>query len=387
MRLTVKRWVVMVALFAVCGGFSGCQSSSEGKANEDATPPQTYRAEIVETGLLIEPLPAAELGYRVGWAVNTNPLPNQEILSTQILDDLVLVIEGPQNFVTAYKLDSGAFVWKVKLGSDLEVLFPPVRDGSEIYINSQSRIFTLEAKSGDVTAVAPLQVAVSTGPVYDPTSKLAIFAGTNGLVFGHSVRNNFSRWGYRLANRIDNPPVMTEQDVFVVDTAGNYALLEARNGEVQWRNKTFGDVVASPAVQGSEVLVASTDRKLYSINRTSGLDSWQYLGGDQPLTAAPIPLGRLVLLPLTPNNGVVALDALEGTELWRTEINAKPVAVRDQDLLMFTNDSILLLDLAQGKVLKQQPTLPLQEVLSTPGGGLLLINPSGRLLNLKPLER
>ena len=386
MRLTVKRWVVTAALLAVCGGCSGRQANNDSR-EEQTQPPKTYRAEIVETGLLIEPLPAAALGYRVGWAVDINPLPKQQILSTRILDDLLLVVEGPQNFVTAYKLDSGAFVWKVKLGSDLETLYPPVRDGSEIYINSQSRLFTLDAKNGSVTAVAPLQVSVATGPAYDPTSKLAIFAGTNGLIFGHSVRNNFSRWGYRLASRIDNPPVITEQDVFVVDTAGNYVLLEARSGEVQWRNKTFGDVVAAPAIQGSEVLVASTDRKLYSINRTSGLDSWQYLGGDQELTAAPIPLGRMVLLPLPPDNGVVALDALEGTELWRTDINAKPVAVRDQDLLMHTEDTILLLDLAKGEVLEQQPTLPLQDVLSVPdAGGLILVSPGGRLLRLTPRE-
>ncbi|MEM1354543.1 MAG: PQQ-binding-like beta-propeller repeat protein [Planctomycetota bacterium] len=386
MRLTVKRWFFMTALAALCVGCSTGQSGTPNESAQTQEPPQTYEAKIVETGLLIEPLPAAALGYRVGWAVSINPLPGQQILSTKILGDMVIVVEGPQNFVTAYKLDSGAFAWKIKLGSDLETFYPPVRDLDEVYINSQSRIFTLNAKDGKVTAVAPLQVSVNNGPVYDPISRLAIFAGSNGLVFGHSVRNNFSRWGYRLANRIDNPPVITEQDVFVVDTAGNYALLESRSGELQWRNKTFGDVVAAPAIQGSEVLVASTDRKLYSINRTSGLDSWQYLGGDQELTQAPIPLGRLVLLPLPPDNGVVALDALEGNELWRTQINANPVAVRDQDLLMHTDDSILLLDLGEGKVLEEQSTLPLQDVLSTPDEGLILVNPSGRLLHLKPRD-
>lgn len=385
MRSTVKRWVVLGTLLAISGCAGSGPSTRDGSAN--AEKPVRYQANITHTGLLIEPLPAADLGYRVGWAIDLNVLKGQHIESVTILDDVVIVVEGPQNFISARKLSDGSHLWKVKLGSDLETFYPPVRDGDEVYVNSQARIFTLDVKDGAVKAVANLQVSVNTGPVYHAESRLAIFAGSNGLVFGHSVRGNYARWGYRLASRIDNPPVITERDVFVVDTAGNYALLEAKSGDVQWRNKTFGRVVAAPAVQGSEVLVASEDRKLYSINRTSGLDSWQYLGGDRELTAAPVALGRMVLLPLPPDGGVVALDALEGTELWRTDVDAKPVAVRDQDLLMHTKDSILLLDLAKGKVLEKQPTLPLQDVLSIPdNGGLILISPTGRLLRLSPQD-
>lgn len=384
MRLTVKRWVVLGMMLAISGG---CARSGPQAETPQDEPPKYYQADIVETGLLIEPLPAAAMGYKIGWAVDLNPLSGQQINSVTILDDLVLIVESPQNFVTARRLDNGAFVWKVKLGSDLETFFTPVRDGDEIYINSQGRIYTLEVKKGEVLAVAPLEVTVAAGPVYHQDSRLAIFAGSNGLVFGHSVRNNFSRWGYKLASRIENPPVITEQDVFVVDIAGNYALLEAKSGDLQWRNRTFGKVVAAPAVQGSEVLVASEDRKLYSINRTSGLDSWQYLGGNQELTASPVALGRLVLLPLPPAGGVVALDALEGDELWRTDLNAVPVTVRDQDMLMHTAESILVLDLAKGDVLQQQPTRSLQMVLSVPdNGGLILISPNGELLRLTPLD-
>lgn len=381
MRLMVMRWFVAggAALMMTTGCATGPADTGNGPA--DPGPSRVVR-NTGGTGHLIEPGPAAELGYRISWARDMNLPRRQSITSAVILDDLLLTVEAPDNLITARNLRSGEMAWKVKLGSDLERFFTPVRDGGEVYINSETRMFTLRATDGKVLSVADLDEAVNSGPAYSVETGLAIFGSKTGLIFAHSVDNNFARWRYRLPEQISSTPISIDQDVFVVDNAGNYVMLEVTSGDIQWRNHTLGDVSAPPAVQGSEVLVASEDRKLYSLNRTSGNDAWQYLGAEQPLTAPAIPLGRLILLPLTPNRGVVALTAVDGDEVWRTDVNANPVVERDQDLLMHTDNSMFLLDLDDGEVLIEAPTRGIQTVIPGPGESLILISPRGRVLRL-----
>ena len=40
-------------------------------------------------------------------------------ISTTALDDIILVIEGPENIVTSLRADNGELNWKIKLGRRL----------------------------------------------------------------------------------------------------------------------------------------------------------------------------------------------------------------------------------------------------------------------------
>jgi len=363
---------------------TGCATDSSGNTQDDRVNRGSDRVSTPRgnTGHLIEPGPAGELGYRISWARDMDLMRGQRITSSVILDDLLLTVEAPENLITARSVRDGELAWKIKLGSQLERFFTPVRDGEQIFINTESRMFTLRAADGKVTSVADLDEAVTSGPTYSVDTGLAIFGSKTGLIFAHSIDNNFARWRYRLPNQITGTPISVDQDVFVVDNGGNYVMLEVTTGEIQWAGHTLGGVVAPPAVQGNEVLVASEDRKLYSLNRTSGNDAWTYLGAEQPLIAPALPLGRLILLPLAPNRGVVALTAVDGDEVWRTDVNALPIVERNQDLLMHTRNSVLLMDLDDGEVLIESRTRDLQSVIPGPNESLILISPQGRVLRL-----
>ncbi len=391
MHLMTVQWLAVLALV-----FSalGCSTSSEDASSSDPDTNYSNRWASGSTtsapgrpiGLLIEPGPAADIGYRIGWATPIELLPGQEILSTTVLDDIILVIEGPENIVTSLRADNGELNWKIKLGSRLETLYAPSRDGEQLFIHSGSRFFTVRDRDGEVQAVAKLETSVGSAAVYDPLTRLAILSGSNGLVFAHSVDSNFARWRYDMDGRITNPPAITQQDVFIVDTGGTYAMLEAATGQPLWRNRTLGGVNAAPTVQGSEIIVASRDGKLYAINRTTGQDTWQYLDAEQPLIAKPIALGRLIVQPLLPDGGLVAVNAIDGKEVWRSAISATPVFTREQDMLLFNTGGLVAVDLDSGETVTQSKTKALQDVIPVgDDGSILLVSPNGRLLRLKPL--
>ena len=378
MRVMTVQWLTVLTLL----GFSVSCTTSEQKEDVNKSYFQNTAAPI---GMLIEPEPAAEIGYRLGWASPIQLLEGQKITSVTALGDMVVVVEDPKNIVTALSAIDGKLLWKINLGSDIESLFAPSRDDKQVFIHSASRFFTVSARTGEITAVASLETPVSSKAIYTPEQRLAIMSGTDGMVFAHSVDSNFPRWRYRLANRITNPGVVAGQDVFVVDSGGTYAMLETASGTPLWRNRTLGPVSTTPAVQGSEVIVASEDGKLYAINRTTGRDTWKYLGAEQELSASPVALGRLIIQPLVPNPGIIAIDSINGSEIWRTDITATPVLTRQQDMLLYTNDALITIGLDDGAVTNQVKTRGLMNVIPVgDDGGVLLISPRGRLLKLSP---
>lgn len=385
MRVMTIHWLSVVAL--VCC-IAGCETTGTGNADDpNAGYSNRWSANDRQgkTGLLIEPNPAAEIGYRIGWASPIELFRGQRITSVTALGDIVVVVEDPKNVVTALRADNGRLLWKVNLGSELEELYAPSRDGDEVYIHSGARFFTLSAGKGEVLAVAKLETTVGSAAVYAPENRLAIMSGSNGLVFAHSVDSNFTRWRYTLANRISNSSILAGQDVFVVDTGGTYAMLETQSGRPLWRNHTLGPVTTAPAVQGSEVIVASRDGKLYALNRTTGRDTWTYLDAEQPLSASPVALGRLIIQPLLPNKGMIAVDAITGEEVWRADVTATPVIIRQKDMLLSTDNSLIALDLGDGEVRTEAQTLPIMSVIPVgDDGSVILVSAEGRLLRLTP---
>ena len=86
-----------------------------------------------------------------------------------------------------------------------------------------------------------------------------------------------------------------------------------------------------------------------------------------------------------PNPGIVAIDPINGSEIWRTEITATPVLTRQKDMLLFDSNTIISIDLDDGSINTQVPTKTLQTVVPIgEDGGILLVSPNGRLLKLSP---
>jgi len=386
--MKVQYWVILLALALT----AGCSSSSSAKKQTPSDYAYSNRwadrnktNDLPPTGHLIEPEEAAELGYRLNWASPIELLEDQTITSVTSLGDIIITVEDPQNIVTALNASNGELLWKVYIGSELETLYTPSRDGDQIFIHSGTRFFTLDRRNGEVKAVARLAASVASPASYSPDTRLAIMSGSDGMLFAHSVDNNFARWRYRLAERITSSALLVGQDVFAVDAGGTYAMVEGKDGRPIWRNHTIGSVKTTATLVGSDILLASTDGKLYSVNRSTGQDTWQYLGAEQPLTASPLALGRLIIQPLTPNPGLIAIDAIDGKELWRNDISASFVTSRKTDALFFSADKLIAINLETGEVDQQVNTLSLANVVPLDNeGSLLLVGPTGRMLRLNP---
>ena len=104
--------------------------------------------------------------------------------------------------------------------------------------------------------------------------------------------------------------------VYVPSKDRTLRALRGHDGTEIWRFETGGANVAQPVAIGDDVLVASTDGRLYRLNRRSGREIWSVdVPGKASVLEKPIVSGSLIFLA-TMENRVAALDAETGRVVW-----------------------------------------------------------------------
>lgn len=83
---------------------------------------------------------------------------------------------------------------------------------------------------------------------------------------------------------------------------------------VQWKFRTKGRVISSPAVADSTVYVGSTDGGLYAIDRSSGTQRWRF-ATEGPIASSPAVANGLVFI-LSADGKCYAVDASTGQQRW-----------------------------------------------------------------------
>jgi len=207
-----------------------------------------------------------------------------------------------------------------------------------------------------------------------------VYGAMNGLVFAQDLETGATLWRARLPGRIVASPVAVGTSVLVADQQGEYALMDSANGSVRWMGRTFGPITATPAAGKQNIFIASEDQSLYAIAKRDGSEQWKYAAG-QRLTKSPVKMSSIVMLPL-PRGGTVVFDALRGTELWRNSLSMEPVVASKGRVLVLAGRTLSFVERSTGARIVSAAVQPLQTVLSTGDGGIVLVSPRGRLLKL-----
>ena len=340
------------------------------------------------SGGSLDPSTLREMGFSVRWLYDLKLAGRDGVTELEILDDLVVAVEGPDNWITALNVDSGSLRWKVVLGLDLESIYRPMRsaDGERLFINSAARFFILDADNGRPVGVQALEAPVTAGG--ELIGDYAIFGAAKGMAFAHDVDAGYAKWRYRMTGRLVSPPVRSSENaVFLGDEAGTYVMLDVTTGSPIFRNDVFGPIVAPATVHRGDLLVPSADRTLYALDRATGNQSWTYRA-TAPLRQSPLSVGRDIYLPAgsaSGGGGLIALDS-RGNVRWESELHATPVLASDRGIYALAKNALLLLDPDTGNVLQSVRATDAVEAKPGPDGSLILRTSTGRLARLDPIR-
>lgn len=122
------------------------------------------------------------------------------------------------------------------------------------------------------------------------------------------------------------PAVGEDGIIYVGSYDGDVVALDAENGTVRWKEVvTAGRVVGGPVIAGDLLLVPSSDRQLYAVDKTNGQEVWTF-ASERPLWASPRVNGQVAYLAGLDHH-LYALEIESGRLIWDREFDG---ALADQ---------------------------------------------------------
>jgi outer membrane protein assembly factor BamB len=297
-------------------------------------------------------------------------------------------------------------------------------------------VYVVDAKGGDLEHIDPLggtpgevrrPVALDNRIIYPRRSSLEVFSNTGrpigSLDLAHSIRSpvvgsgkyvycglDYTQggrlaeidltkqyanivWEVHTGAGVSASPVVYQETIYAGTEEGNVlALNRSRNAVWALPNgmfKTEGPITADLVADDYGLYVASTDTKLYALDRGSGKIRWRYFAG-APLDTPPVATKELVY-QYVKGTGVVAIDKLNGQmdrqPRWVAADAREFLAEDDQNTYVRGKDNrILAIDKKTGETKFRSRRKDLAVFAANPTGSIIYAGTKdGLLLAIKPV--
>ena len=316
-------------------------------------------------------------------------------------NDVYVYTRGGQIMVMAR--DTGRMRWVTQIRStDRGGMRPPVVLKEQVIIPTSSTLEVFEPNEGQLQRSIRLNVAARSDAVGIGS---LIFVGGDYAGSGRVVALDITReyggaiWQLMIPKGgLKSTPAVYEDVLYIGGGDGNVYAIVGQTREAVWPLKdnvfrTEGPVVADVAVDDTGVYVASTDSRLYCLNRGSGRLKWQFYGG-RPLTEAPILTETQVYLPV-PGAGMAAFAKGDGEStrrpLWLA-VGLTQFLAEDEKhvyLLREADNVIVALDKQTGEQLFENNRRDLTTFATNQGGDgvIFAASKTNRILAIRPVLR
>jgi outer membrane protein assembly factor BamB len=288
--LIASCWVVVCAQTP---GVVPFPSPSERAAKTDRTPPPLFPAQQI-------------------WTLALNNL----LTASAAYDDAraFFAIEGDR--LVAYDLMSGEQQWLVEAKSHGA---PATGDGL-VFIVEDANLTALKAEDGSVAWQVPFEPAPNSAPVWDVGWLVA--ATSDGQVAAFRAKDGELIWKRDVHSPAHGRPALAADRVYVPTRDGRVVALRVETGEPVWERR-LGGMPADLLALDDRVFTGASDNFFYCLLAKNGVVDWRWrTGGD--IVGAPIAHeGRVYFVAL--DNVLRAMSQKTGAQLWMRPLPLRPV--------------------------------------------------------------
>ncbi len=147
--------------------------------------------------------------------------------------------------------------------------------------------------------------------------------GDGKVVFGNSIghiealdmQTGKKMWTYKTGGAIYSSAQIQKQTVVVGSGDGHVYALNLRSGKLKWKFKTGAAVLGSPILHGDTVFIGGSDHHFRAININNGKEIWSFAGVEGAVVDKPLLYERKVIFGSWGRN-LHALDSRNGKEIW-----------------------------------------------------------------------
>jgi eukaryotic-like serine/threonine-protein kinase len=244
------------------------------------------------------------------------------IVSGITIANNILYFAGTDRYVYALDASFGTLKWKVP--TEGEIWATPVVDNNTVFIGSfDKKIYALDAATGAQKWNAPFETGAN---------NVATALVSDGIVYIGSLDNNLYAlnetsgqeiWRCKGGNWFWARPVELNGLIYAPCLDNNVYVLEAKTGKLVRTYDAQGQVAASPVVIGSNVIVATQNTKLWSIDTANPANSPVLLMAIPESAAAPLcAVGNSVYVN-GPDNKIYGYDLATKTVLQTISLSSQ----------------------------------------------------------------
>jgi outer membrane protein assembly factor BamB len=136
-----------------------------------------------------------------------------------------------------------------------------------VFGSSYGKAYVVDASDGSGLCRVPTGGPIGEGLGTFGTRTLLVSSGDNNL-YGVDLLTAKVIWTFPSGAPIDQEPLVADQDIYIVNTAGNMSLIDPVSGETKWTKPTQGGRLA--AISGTKLYLRSYNLDLFMMDRQTG---------------------------------------------------------------------------------------------------------------------
>ncbi|GEM_PF-1723122 len=214
-----------------------------------------------------------------------------------------------------HALDSATGAEKWSLPVDPISSSITVYDDGRASLRSGSDLLTLDLKSHKIVSRTPLTHEFESEPILGKDG-IVYGGGKDGYVYALEPRTGNEKWKYRTGSMIRNSPAIgPDGTIYAASIDKTLHAIDPSTGAKKWTFPTTHWIMPSPVVgPDSTVYVGNNDNLLYAVDPVSGKHKWEfYIGGE--LRVEPVPAHNGLLYVVIDKNMILCLDQASGIKL------------------------------------------------------------------------
>ncbi len=222
-------------------------------------------------------------------------------------------IEGDR--IAAYDLVSGRLQWIASAKPTL----PLTAGGAMLYYVTADTVIALRSSDGVIAWQLPFTEPLATHLVFDNGWLVAATAA--GSIVAFRALDGTTIWRHDLGSKANAPPALEADHLYVSTSDGRVVALDVANGAQLWERRLGGQPNEILALQ-DRLYVGSKDNFLYCLMTKDGRIDWRWrTGGD--VIGTPVADERHVYF-VSLDNTLRALDRVNGGQRWMRPLPLRP---------------------------------------------------------------
>jgi outer membrane protein assembly factor BamB len=256
------------------------------------------------------------------------------IASSPLIDtEYKQILFGSEDYTfNAVDMRDGRVNWTYTTGDKIRGT-GRLADGHVFFGSDDGKLYALVASNGRYLWEYDSGAQIRSTPFV--TNDRIIFGNEAGEVVALELSST-RKWSFRTRRSVTSSPVVDRENICYVGSMDGFLYaIDSDNGYSQWRFRTNGPVISSPAIADGFVYFGSADGKVYCVNATTGKERWTF-STDKPVVSSPKIFDGIVYIGGT-DKKLHALDTRTGKELWSFEAGGEITSTPHitEDLILF----------------------------------------------------